>query len=298
MVGFIAGNNLLPKNVLFNIPYLAQTLIAFVAGAAGLYIIPYLIIFIFQTVVAWLTTIIQVSVQTTVARAMGSFFAREANRLRSRKKPGSVEDLSEAKFTKSKVLLDTSAIIDGRIFDVARAGFLGGEFVVPTFVINELQGLADSGDDLKRQRGRRGLNLLDSAKKDKETPISIWEGEINGPDVDEKLTKLSRKIKAKVATVDYNLNKAASVLGVKILNVNDLANLVKTVILPGEKLKIKVIQEGKDPSQGVGYLSDGTMIVVENGRELIGKEVEVEVSRLLQTSAGKMVFAKNLNHRS
>lgn len=293
VVGFIAGNKYLPKNAFFNIPFLAQTLIAFVSGAAGLYIIPYVIINTFQTIVRWLTTLIQVTVQTTVARSMGSFFAREAGKMKDRRKVVLETEASAViKNGKNKILLDTSAIIDGRIFDVAKAGFISGEFVVPTFVISELQGLADSSDDLKRQRGRRGLNLLDGAKKEKNTPISVWDGEINGPDVDGKLTRLAKKMRAKVATVDYNLNKVASVSGVKILNVNDLANLIKTVILPGERLKIKVIQEGKDGRQGVGYLDDGTMIVVENGRELIGSEVEVEVSRLLQSSAGKMIFAK------
>ena len=124
----------------------------------------------------------------------------------------------------------------------------------------------------------------------------MWDGEIAGSDVDGKLTRLAKKMRARVATVDYNLNKVASVSGVKILNVNDLANLIKTVILPGERLTVKVIQEGKDGRQGVGYLEDGTMIVVENGRELIGREIEVEVSRLLQSSAGKMIFAKIPSH--
>ncbi len=295
--GFIAGNSYLPKNALFNIPYLAQTLVAFIAGAAGLYIIPYVIVNTFQTIVRWLTTLIQVSVQTTVARSMGSFFAREAGKMKARQRGTHVSEASmDVKNGKNKILLDTSAIIDGRIFDVAKAGFISGEFIVPIFVISELQGLADSGDDLKRQRGRRGLNLLDGAKKEKETPISVWDGEIAGSDVDGKLTRLAKKMRARVATVDYNLNKVASVSGVKILNVNDLANLIKTVILPGERLTVKVIQEGKDGRQGVGYLEDGTMIVVENGRELIGREIEVEVSRLLQSSAGKMIFAKIPSH--
>ena len=291
IVGFVTSNNLLAKNALFNIPFLGQTLIAFLSGAAGLFIIPYLVVYISQTAVKWLTTLIQVTVQTTVARSMGAFFSRETGRLRNRQKLNPAQELvTEEGTLKSQVLLDTSAIIDGRIFDVLRSGFLDEALVVPTFVISELQGLADSGDDLKRQRGRRGLNLLEAAKKD--SSISVWEGEVSGPDVDGKLTKLAKKLTAKIATVDYNLNKAASVLGVKILNVNDLANLVKTVVLPGEKLKIKIIQEGKDPSQGVGYLPDGTMIVVENGHDLIGQEAEVEVSRLLQTSAGKMIFAR------
>lgn len=299
IVGFLTANSFFAKNPLFNLPYFGQTLVAFVAGAAGLYVIPYLVVYIFQTIVRWLTTIIQVTVQTTVAKAMGSFFAAQAGKFRGGKGQKVVvqEELPQlansgpiVNGSRRPVILDTSAVIDGRIFDVSQSGFLGGDLIVPVFVVNELQTLADSADDLKRQRGRRGLNLLDTARKAGD--VSVWDGEVLGGDVDAKLTKLAKKLKAKIATVDYNLNKAASVSGLKILNVNDLANLLKTVILPGEKIKVRLIQTGKDVSQGVGYLPDGTMIVVEGGAERLGQEVEAEVSRLLQSSAGKMIFAK------
>lgn len=309
-VGFVTGQDLFDKTPLFGAPYFGQTLLSFSLGAAGLFVLPYLIVYLFQTAVKWLTSLIQVTVQTTVARAMGSFLSTQAGKFRTRqsstrKAPRGDDSakvraengndssrLSEAKQGLA-VLLDTSAIIDGRVFDIIKSGFLSGQIVVPNFVMSELQGLADSADALKRQRGRRGLELLSEAKKNKEANLSVWEGEIVGEGVDGKLTKLAKKIKAKVVTVDYNLNKMASVSGVVVLNVNDLSNLIRAVLLPGEKVKIKLIQEGKEASQGVGYLPDGTMIVVESGRSFLGQEVEVEVSRLLQSSAGKMIFAKN-----
>lgn len=299
IVAFVFANNAFDKNALFKVPYLAQTLAAFLAGAAGLYVIPFLVVRLSQIVVKWLTSLIQVTVQTTVARSMGSFFSAQAGRLRRGRAAEFPVDLSgmieeTSPVSKERILLDTSGIIDGRIFDIARSGFLSGELVATTFVVRELQGLADSSDPLKRQRGRRGLNLLDEAKKDQTISLSVWDGEVAGADVDMKLTKLAKKMKSKIATVDYNLNKAASLSEITVLNVNELVNLVKTVVLPGEKIKIKVIHPGKEPTQGVGYLSDGTMIVVENGAGLIGREVEVEVNRLLQTSAGKMIFAKPL----
>ncbi len=312
VVGFVTGQDLFAQTPLFNIPYFGQTLLSFVLGAAGLFIFPYLVVYLFQTAQKWLTSLIAVTVQTTVARSMGSFLSTQAGKFKdqnSRSNPSRADRAEKIRKTGKDlkdvpaqgwsasggpiVLLDTSVIIDGRIFDVIKSGFLSGNLIVPVFVVAELQGLADSADGLKRQRGRRGLDLLSEAKKNKVSNLSVWEGEIEGIGVDDKLTKLARKLKAKIATVDYNLNKVASVSGVAVLNLNDLSNLVRSVILPGEKVKIKVIQEGKEASQGVGYLPDGTMIVVENGRSLLGQEVEAEVSRLLQSSAGKMIFAKN-----
>ena len=305
IIGFVTGQDLFNQTPLFNIPYFGQTLFSFVLGAAGLFIFPYLIVYLFQTAQKWLTSLIAVTVQTTVARSMGSFLAAQAGKFKDQsskiKKTGkdlsNVNSPDSAKATSGRqlpiVLLDTSVIIHGRIFDVIKSGFLRGSLIVPGFVIAELQGLSDSSDNLKRQRGRRGLDLLSEAKKNKGSNLSVWEGEIEGIGIDGKLTKLAAKLKAKIVTVDYNLNKVASVSGVAVLNVNDLSNLVRAVILPGEKVKIRIIQEGKEASQGVGYLPDGTMIVVESGRSFLGQEVEAEVSRLLQSSAGKMIFAKN-----
>ena len=195
----------------------------------------------------------------------------------------------------SPIILDTSVIIDGRLLDIVKTGFLDVPLVVPQPVLDELQRLADSGADLKRQRGRRGLEILDEMKKDRDINLRVETGHApslqKDAEVDKQLVQMAKKLKAKIATVDFNLNKAASVSGIKILNVNELANSVKTVVLPGEKMKLKVVQKGKEAGQGVGYLEDGTMVVVEDGERLVGRAVEVEVSRILQTAAGRMVFA-------
>lgn len=190
------------------------------------------------------------------------------------------------------LILDTSAIIDGRLLDIAKTGFLGGTVLLPSFVLTELQQVADSADFLKRNRGRRGFDIVEDLKKTKGVRIEVWDKEVVGKGVDERLLKLAKILNGKIITTDFNLNKVASVSGVTVLNINDLANAVKTVAIPGEILKVRVIHLGKDPKQGVGYLDDGTMIVVEDGAELVGKEIEVEVSRILQVPAGKMIFTK------
>lgn len=193
------------------------------------------------------------------------------------------------------LILDTSAIIDGRIADVVESGFLQGTLILTAGVLQELQAIADSKNALKRNRGRRGLQILQELKKSKEVPLqNLNYAPDNLSKLDESLIKLAKKLKGKVITVDYNLNKVGKIQGVKILNVNELANLIKTVVLPGEDLKIKVIQEGKEKDQGVGYLPDGTMVVVEDGKDLIGQEIETVVERLLQTEAGRMIFVKVL----
>lgn len=193
------------------------------------------------------------------------------------------------------LILDTSAIIDGRIADIAQSGFLQGTLIMTSGVLTELQTIADSKNPLKRNRGRRGLEILQDLKKSRELLLLHLDYSPNDLNkLDESLIKLAKKLKGRIITVDYNLNQVGRLQGVKILNVNELANLIKTVVLPGEELKIKVIQEGKEKNQGVGYLPDGTLVVVENGRELIGKEIETVVERLLQTEAGRMIFVKVL----
>lgn len=190
------------------------------------------------------------------------------------------------------LILDTSAIIDGRILDIAKTNFITGSILLPHFVLIELQQVADSSDYIKRSRGRRGFEVIADLKKVKGIHLEIWENEPAAKNVDEKLIKLAKALNGKLITTDFNLNKVATFSNVPVLNVNDLANAVKTVAIPGEVLKIKVVHLGKDPKQGVGYLPDGTMIVVENGAQLVGKEVETEVSRVLQGSAGRMIFTK------
>jgi uncharacterized protein YacL len=191
-----------------------------------------------------------------------------------------------------RILVDTSAIIDGRIADIAESGFLYGVLEVPRFVLDEVQRLADSSDSMRRTRGRRGLEILARMRKSGTTPVQVIDEDVPGtPEVDSKLVALARKNGRAVLTNDLNLNRIADLQGVRVLNVNSLANAVKPALLPGEELRVRVIQPGKDAGQGVGYLDDGTMVVVEGGAKAIDSEVDVTVTRVLQTVAGRMVFA-------
>jgi uncharacterized protein YacL len=198
-----------------------------------------------------------------------------------------------------KVLLDTSVIIDGRIADIARTGFLPGTLLIPRFVLNELQYIADSSEPLRRQRGRRGLDVLTDMQKDSTVSVEISDLDVEGNHpVDDKLVLLARRLNYPVLTNDYNLNRVADIQGVQILNINELANAVKAVYLPGEQLTVEIIQEGKEFGQGVGYLDDGTMIVVEYGSQHLGSRIETVVTKVLQTAAGRMIFARPENGNS
>ncbi|OGO63160.1 MAG: twitching motility protein PilT [Chloroflexi bacterium RBG_19FT_COMBO_55_16] len=191
------------------------------------------------------------------------------------------------------ILLDTSVIIDGRIVDIARTGFLFGTLLITRFVLNELQYIADSADSLRRQRGRRGMEVLSELQKDATVPVRITDMDVEGVrEVDDKLVILARQLRAPILTNDYNLNRIAELQGVPVLNVNELANSVKSVLLPGEPLRVNIIQEGKESGQGVGYLDDGTMVVVEDGRSRLNDQVTVTVTKVLQTAAGRMIFAR------
>ncbi|HQE93689.1 MAG TPA: PIN domain-containing protein [Anaerolineae bacterium] len=191
------------------------------------------------------------------------------------------------------VLLDTSVIIDGRIADICRTGFIQGELIVPLFVLNELQHVADSSDTLRRNRGRRGLEILRQLQEDSPVPVRLTDADVPGiREVDDKLIALAKELGGSILTNDYNLNRVAELQAVKVLNVNELANAVKTVLLPGESFSIHVLQEGKEQNQGVGYLDDGTMVVVEEGARYIGETIDVTVSKTLQTAAGRMIFAR------
>jgi uncharacterized protein YacL len=195
-----------------------------------------------------------------------------------------------------RVVLDTSVIIDGRIADISQTGFISGDIVVPRFVLNELQHIADSPDTLRRNRGRRGLDILNKLQKESLVPIRILEKDYRDiSEVDQKLVRLAKELDCAIVTNDYNLNRVAELQGIKVLNINELANAVKTVVLPGESITVHIIQEGKELGQGVGYLDDGTMVVVEDGRRLIDETVEVNVTRTLQTVAGRMIFAQPIS---
>jgi len=195
------------------------------------------------------------------------------------------------------LILDTSVIIDGRILDVCEAKFVSGRILVPRFVLNELHTLSDSADTTKRQRGRRGLDILTRLQEFTENPVTIFEKDFsNLNNVDAKLVELGKDLHAKLVTTDFNLNKVASLQGVRVMNINDLANALKAVVLPGELMTVFVVREGKERDQGVAYLDDGTMVVVEDGRRYVGKRAEVSVSSILQTSAGRMIFTKAKEH--
>ena len=199
----------------------------------------------------------------------------------------------------SPKVLDTSVIIDGRIMDICQAGFLEGELVLPSFVLEELRHIADSPDLLKRNRGRRGLDILNKMQKEMGLPITISSRDFDDiAEVDSKLVKLAQVLNAKVITNDFNLNKVCELQGVPVLNINELANAVKPVVLPGEEMNAQIIKDGKEAGQGVAYLEDGTMIVVEGGKKFIGDSIEVLVTSVLQTAAGRMIFAKPKHHES
>lgn len=193
----------------------------------------------------------------------------------------------------SLTVVDTSAIIDGRIQDILKTKFLEGKLVIPRFVLKELQQIADSTDPIKRQRGRRGLEILNAIQKEAGNSLSLNEDDFpEVKEVDAKLVKLAQLLEGKIMTVDFNLNHVANLQGVKVLNINELANALKPVVFPGENMQLKLLKEGKEYNQAVGYLDDGTMVVVEDARRLIGQEVKVVVTSVLQTPAGRMIFTK------
>ncbi len=201
------------------------------------------------------------------------------------------EGFAKASSEKS-VLLDTSVIIDGRIADISRTGFVDGTMMIPRFVLAELQHIADSPDSLRRNRGRRGLEMLNKLQKESIVPIRITDLDIEDVhEVDDKLVRLAKNLHCPIVTNDYNLNRVAELQGVRVLNINELANAIRAVVLPGEGMKVRIVQEGKELGQGVGYLDDGTMVVVDNAKKHIGSTIEVTVTRMLQTNQGRMIFA-------
>ena len=236
---------------------------------------------------AYLGITISVSKQEEI-RELFSFARRDKKSSSSSKKSSGIGWNKEC-----SILVDTSVIIDGRIADIAKTGFLPATLIIPHFVLNELQYIADSAESLRRQRGRRGMEVLSELQKDKNINVVLSDMDVeNVREVDEKLVVLARQMKAPILTNDYNLNRVAELQGVQVLNINELANAVKSILLPGEELSIKVIQEGKEQDQGVAYLDDGTMVVVENGRDYLDKEILVTVTKVLQTAAGRMIFSK------
>ena len=218
----------------------------------------------------------------SVMASNGSGWTGRADKVKSRKPSRN-----------GNILVDTSAIIDGRIADLSITGFLEGSLVVPRFVLDELRHIADSSDPLRRNRGRRGLEVLGKLRKDESVTLEILDvGVENGNEVDAVLVQLAREMKSAILTTDYNLNRVAELQGVQVLNVNELANALKAIVLPGEELRVNIVQEGKEAGQGVAYLDDGTMVVIEGGRRYLNAFHDVVVTRVLQTAAGRIIFAQ------
>lgn len=269
------------------------------AGAIIGLIISYLIVSLFAHL-----NIVGLMIAIVVDVLMAIFGADVAIRKREdiygifntfKKNSGGTRDRKEKSISKGEPkVLDTSVIIDGRIFDLCQTGFIEGSLIIPNFVLEELRHIADSSDSLKRNRGRRGLDILNKIQKEL-TNIDVQIYEKDFPqisEVDSKLLKLAQVINGKVITNDYNLNKVAEFQGVPVLNINELANAIKPVVLPGEEMRIQIVKDGKEAGQGVAYLDDGTMIVVEGGRRFIGETKDVVVTSVLQTAAGRMIFAR------
>ena len=225
----------------------------------------------------------------TVAKRKDLRIAAEAIGLMRRPE----RDTGREKRGDPRIVVDTSAIIDGRIAEIVESGFIYGTLIVPRFVLDELQHIADWSDTLRRNRGRRGLEILSRLQREPRTPVEIVEDEVpNVAEVDGKLVELAKRRSRAVLTNDFNLNRVAELQGIRVLNINSLANAVKPAVLPGEELRVRVIQEGKEAGQGVGFLDDGTMIVVEGGSRFMDRDLDVSVTRVLQTVAGRMIFAQ------
>lgn len=277
-------------------------MIDMIFGCAGLLVgllIAFLITFVFLSGYStWVATLIGIAVYILfgyLGTTIGVKRWRELNFAWVRKLQQQTEKASaipEARSASVK-LLDTSVIIDGRIFDLCETGFVEGTLIIPNFVLKELRHISDSADPLKRNRGRRGLDVLARIQKELDMDVRVDEQDFDDTDeVDVKLLKLAKLRGGSVLTTDYNLNKVADVSGIRVLNINDLANALKPAVLPGEEMSVQIVREGKEQNQGVAYLDDGTMIVVESGRRVIGQTAWVVVTSVLQTSAGRMIFAR------
>jgi uncharacterized protein YacL len=289
---FILGFNLSMTAFFSELPWfgyhtILEVLLSSVTGLFGYFIFPSLL----SKLKNWLETLIRETVRNIVASfwEQQSKKIQEARREKQKKKAETEAQTLKREF-ENAVLLDTSVLVDGRIIDLLKTGFLNGPFVIPQNVIHELQTIADSKDAIKRQRGRRGLDTARDVRK----TVKVLMPEIRSKDkeVDRQLVVFAKENKLKLMTLDFNLNKVAAVSGIKVLNINDLVNALKTVLLPGEAMRIKIIQQGKEKQQGIGYLPDGTMVIVEEAKTRVGEEVDVKVVKTIQSSAGRIIFCE------
>jgi len=290
---------LISINVLFNeLPIfgyhtVVEILSGFVLGAFGFIIFPLILMYVKY----W----IEALVVAAVSKIVSDFWEQQSKRIQQARREkqrlkADEKSIREKQEFESAILLDTSVLIDGRILDIVKSGFLDRAFVVTQNVINELQKLSDNKNKVKRERGRLGLDVIKELKK--RTNVIVPDIKTKDKEVDATLVEYAKEKKIKLMTMDFNLNKVAKVSGITVLNINDLVNALKTVLLPGERFRVKIVQEGKEKKQGIGYLNDGTMVIVEDGVEKVGQEVEAVVIKVIQSSAGKIVFcevAKNGN---
>ena len=276
-------------NQLNQIP--ASTFIASIIGLVVGLIIAVLVSIPLFNLDGWMSWGLPLVISATIG-LLGLWLGAQREKEMRRVLPQYLSDAMSSPSSDGTIVVDTSAIIDGRIADLGLTGFLQGTLVIPGFVLDELRHIADSSDSLRRNRGRRGLEVLGRLRKETNVPIQVLDVELqNGAEVDGQLVKLAKTLKALILTTDFNLNRVAELQGIKVLNVNELANALKPMVLPGEEITVNIIQEGKEVGQGVAFLDDGTMIVVEGGRRYLNSLQDVTVTRVLQTTAGRIIFA-------
>ncbi|MDC0449014.1 TRAM domain-containing protein [bacterium] len=288
IIGFnFARSRFFEEYPLFGVDYLAESLIAALATLLGFFTIPSILL----GAKNWLEQLIVKTVQDIVVNFWDQQSQRMQDARRDRQRQRSKARAQKQKEdVKNGILLDTSMLIDGRVLDLVKVGFISNVLIVPEKVTDELHALSDSKNSLKRQKGRRGLDVLAALKKQAKVVSPVIKGKKT--DVDKALVRFAKNNKVKLMTLDFNLMKVADVAGVKILNLNELVNALKTVLLPGEEVEVKIIQVGKERKQGVGYLDDGTMIVIENAKDRVDQVVKAKVSKVIQSPAGKIIFAK------
>jgi uncharacterized protein YacL len=286
-LGFYTSRAILFEELpFFGYHLIIQVLIAGVLGVFGFFIFPLLL----SKLKYWIEGLIVM----TVSRIVSDFWDQQSKRIQQarrekQKMKVGEKSLKEKQEIENALLLDTSVLIDGRILDVVKIGFIDRPLIITQNVINELQKLADNKSHVKRSRGRMGLDVVKELKK--RTKVVIPDVKTKEKEVDQILIDYAKEKKVKLMTLDFNLNKVAKVSGIKVLNINDLINSLKTVLLPGEEFNVKVLQQGKEKKQGVGYLPDGTMVIVEDGIDMVGQDVHVKVLKVIQSSAGKIIFS-------